>query len=123
LPLVYGAEFADATAQLLVLLPGVCMIGIALVIVQHFNASSDSVAVPVYWALTLIVNFALNLALASRFGGLGAAIASSVSYALIFTLVARRFCLETKITPRSLLVLRVEELRDLLTATRRRARL
>jgi O-antigen/teichoic acid export membrane protein len=119
LPFVYGVEFADATAQLLVLLPGVCMIGIALVIVQHFNASSGSVAVPAYWVLTLIVNFALNFALASRFGGRGAAVASTASYALIFTLIARRFCLETKTTPRKLLVLRAEELCNLLTAARR----
>jgi O-antigen/teichoic acid export membrane protein len=120
LPLVYGAEFAGATAQLWVLLPGVYLIGIALVIVQHFNASNSSVAVPAYWVLTLVINFALNLALAPTFGGRGAAAASTASYALIFTLIARHFCLQTKTSLRMLLVLRAEELRNLLGAARAR---
>jgi len=53
LPLVYGARFADATIQLLILLPGVCLIGIESVLVQHFTGTGLPAAIPVFWLLTL----------------------------------------------------------------------
>jgi O-antigen/teichoic acid export membrane protein len=91
LPLVYGAAFADATFLLLILLPGVYLIGLESVLVQHFNALGLPRSIPIYWVITLVVNFILVFALVPRYGARGAAIASTVSYALIFCLVALRF--------------------------------
>jgi O-antigen/teichoic acid export membrane protein len=91
LPLVYGAAFSGATKLLLILLPGVYLIGLQSVLVQHFNAIGVPRAIPLYWVATLAVNLILVFALVPRFGAQGAAIASTVSYALIFALVARRF--------------------------------
>lgn len=91
LPLVYGSAFADATFLLLILLPGVYLVGLESVLVQHFNALGLPRSIPLYWLITLIVNLTLVFALVPRFGARGAAIASTVSYALIFCLVALQF--------------------------------
>lgn len=96
LPLVYGAAFSDATTLLLILLPGVYLIGIESVLVQHFNALGLPRAIPVYWLVTLIVNLVLVFALVPQFGAFGAAIASTVSYALIFSLVGFYFVATTR---------------------------
>jgi O-antigen/teichoic acid export membrane protein len=91
LPLVYGMAFYDATALLWILLPGVFLIGLESVLVQHFNALGLPRAIPLYWVITLVLNLVLVFALVPRFGAQGAAIASTFSYAAIFGLVALHF--------------------------------
>ena len=95
LPLVYGSEFADATRLLLILLPGVYLVGLESVMVQHFNALGLPRIIPVYWIVTLVVNLVLVFALVPRLGAQGAAIASTISYVLIFALVTRQFIATT----------------------------
>lgn len=114
LPLVYGSRFADATVQLLILLPGVCLIGIESVLVQHFTGTGLPIAIPVFWLITLGVNVGFNLALVPVLGARGAAVTSTVSYSLIFLLVAVYFCLKTGRRPVEMFLLRSRELRDLL---------
>ncbi|HJP94855.1 MAG TPA: polysaccharide biosynthesis C-terminal domain-containing protein [Pyrinomonadaceae bacterium] len=91
LPLVYGNVFADATKLLLILLPGVYLMGLESVLVQHFNALGLPRAIPIYWVITLVLNLILVFGLVPRFGAQGAAIASTISYAAIFALVALHF--------------------------------
>ena len=91
LPLVYGSAFSDATSLLLILLPGVYLMGLESVLVQHFNALGLPRAIPMYWVATLVLNLLLVFALVPRFGAQGAAIASTISYAAIFALVALHF--------------------------------
>ena len=91
LPLVYGPAFSDSTKLLLILLPGVYLIGLETVLAQHFNALGVPRAIPLYWVATLVLNLVLVFALVPRFGAQGAAIASSISYAAIFGLVALYF--------------------------------
>jgi O-antigen/teichoic acid export membrane protein len=95
LPFIYGAEFSDATWLLLILLPGVYLVGLESVMVQHFNALGLPRVIPVYWVVTLIVNLLLVFSLVPRWGAQGAALASTVSYALIFVLVTRQFMAST----------------------------
>lgn len=96
LPVMYGIEFRDATWLLLILLPGVYLISLESVLVQHFNALGLPAAIPVYWIVTLVLNLILVFALVPRFGAQGAAIASTISYAAIFALVARHFHTSTR---------------------------
>ena len=96
LPLVYGAAFTEVTTLLLILLPGVYLIGLESVLVQHFSALGLPRTIPVYWIVTLVVNLVLVLALVPQFGAYGAAIASTVSYALIFALVTFYFLATTR---------------------------
>ena len=91
LPYIYGAAFSDATWLLLILLPGVYLMGLESVLVQHFNALGLPRAIPIYWLITLALNLILVFTLVPRFGAQGAAIASTISYTAIFTLVALHF--------------------------------
>jgi O-antigen/teichoic acid export membrane protein len=113
LPVVYGARFADATIQLLILLPGVYFIGIEAVLVQHFTGTGLPAAIPVFWLITLAVSLGFNLALVPTFGARGAAVTSTISYTLIFVLVTVYFCMKTGRRPGEMFLLRRGELRDL----------
>ena len=96
LPVMYGVEFRDATWLLLILLPGVYLISLESVLVQHFNALGLPAAIPLYWLITLVLNLILVFALVPRYGAQGAAVASTISYAAIFALVARHFHTSTR---------------------------
>jgi len=124
LPLLYGPHFKDLPVQLFLLLPGVYLISIESVMVQHLNAAGIPPAIPLFWIATLGVNLTLTLALVPKWGARGAAIASTLSYAMIFLLVLFYFCRKTGNRISSTLVLRAQELRELLsTGTRRKLRL
>src|SRR5260370_41253336 len=118
LPLVYGVRFADAVVQLLILLPGVYLVSIESVLVQHFTGTGLPVAIPIFWLITLAVNLGLNLGFVPVFGARGAAVISTISYVLIFLFVAVYFCLKTNRTPSEILLLRNRELTDLLSRGR-----
>ncbi len=118
LPLIYGARFRDATIQLLILLPGVCLIGIESVLVQHFTGTGLPAAIPVFWLITLAVSIGLNLALVPLFGARGAAVTSTISYASIFLFVAVYFCLKTGRRPIEIFLLSSREFRNLLVQAR-----
>lgn len=115
LPVLYGPAFTDVTVQLLILLPGVYLVGIESVLVQHLNSIGLPRAIPLSWLATLIVNIVLVFALVPRFGARGAAVASTISYALIFALVAYYFVRFTQRPLSDALLLRGDELRRLLT--------
>lgn len=118
LPLIYGARFSDATIQLLILLPGVYLMGIESVLVQHFTGTGLPAAIPAFWLVTLALNLGLNFALIPVYGARGAAAASTVSYGLIFILVAVYFCRKTRRQPAEIFLLRNQELRDLFKPAR-----
>jgi O-antigen/teichoic acid export membrane protein len=115
LPLVYGQAFSEATALLLLLLPGVYLVGLESVLVQHFNALGLPRAIPLYWVITLVVNLILVFVFVPRFGAYGAAIASTLSYALIFGLVAFYFRATTRRSLTHAFILRRHEVRELLS--------
>ncbi len=123
LPLVYGAPFADASWQLLILLPGIYLVGIESVLVQHFSSLGLPRAIPLFWLVTLGINVALNLAFVPMFGARAAAAASSISYALIFMLVAGYFRAQTGNRFSTMLLLRGDEMRELFALARTRGRL
>ena len=121
LPLVYGARFADATIQFLILLPGVFFISLESVLVQYFTGTGLPAIIPWFWIITVTVNVGLNLAFVPAFGARAAAINSTISYALIFVLVAVYFGHKTGHNPLLVFVPRTSELRTLITKLQRRA--
>lgn len=118
LPVLYGAQFTDASLLLLILLPGVYLIGIEGVLVQHFNSMGLPAAIPLFWLITLVINVALNLMFVPTFGARAAAINSTICYATIFILVASYFRIRTGNPFTETLVLRSGELRALFGAAR-----
>ena len=119
LPMIYGQRFVDATIQLLILLPGICLIGIESVLVQHFTGTGLPRAIPIFWLITLAVNIGLNLVLVPLFGARGAASVSTLSYALIFVLVAFYFWRKTGRRVAETFFLRRGELQALFTSSYR----
>lgn len=111
LPVFYGPSFADAPVQLLILLPGVYLLGVEAVLVQYFNSRGMPVAIPVFWLVTLLTNVTLNLIFVPAFGARAAAAASSISYALIFVLVALYFRIKTGHSFSDIMLLRADEFR------------
>ncbi len=114
LPLIYGAPFADATNQLLILLPGVYLVGLESVLVQHFTGTGLPFAIPLFWLITMVLNVALNLTFVPVWGARAAALNSTLSYALIFVLVAVHFCRQTGRQPQEIFLLQSSELRNVL---------
>lgn len=114
LPLLYGPGFTAATMQLLILLPGIFLVGLESVLVQHFNALGLPRIIPIFWLATLALNVAMVFVLVPRMGANGAAIASSISYAMIFILVMIRFRQSTNRSLSDVLLLRARELAQLL---------
>jgi O-antigen/teichoic acid export membrane protein len=118
LPFVYGSAFKDSTIQLLILIPGIYLMGIESVMVQHFTGQGLPIAIPIFWVVALIANISLNLAVIPIFGARGAACVSTFTYSLMFALVAVYFRHKTKNTLSTALLLRRSELGELLSAAR-----
>jgi O-antigen/teichoic acid export membrane protein len=122
LPMLYGAEFRDVPVQLLILLPGVYLVGVESVLVQYFSATGLPVAIPLFWLATLLLNLVLNLLFVPSFGARAAALASTICYALIFLLVASYFRRQTASLLSQTFILRRGELRELFSLFKRSSR-
>jgi Na+-driven multidrug efflux pump len=101
--------------QLIILLPGVYLVGLQSVLVQHFNAIGLPKTVPVFWIVTLFINIVLVFVLVPRFGARGAATASTISYSLISVLVTSYFLSNTRRTLSEVFVVRRSELKTMLS--------
>lgn len=84
-PAVFGEPFAGAVPVFLVLMPGVAAISIAEVPSSYLFSRQV-----IYWrtsAVVVIVNIVVNLIAIPRFGALGAAAASSLTYSLLTAII------------------------------------
>jgi O-antigen/teichoic acid export membrane protein len=122
LPLLYGAEFADVPVQVLILLPGVYLVGVESVLVQHFSGTGLPAAIPLFWLATLALNVLLNFMFVPSFGARAAALSSTISYALIFLLVALYFRARTGNRFSQTFIMRSGELRELFSLIRKESR-
>ena len=120
LPKLYGPAFSDVPFQLLILLPGVYLIGLQSVLVQHFNAMGLPPAIPGLWLAALAINLLLVFTLVPRLGARGAAVASTLSYLLVFSLVLFYFRRTTGQNLSTILILRAREVSELISLGKRR---
>jgi len=87
IPGVYGDEFSDAYAALILLLPGTCAIAVArplLIVVSRTHRALPYVGVML---ACFGLNVALNVALLPSIGLIGASVASSIAYAVLALIV------------------------------------
>jgi O-antigen/teichoic acid export membrane protein len=82
--LVYGPEFASAYVPMLALLPGVVLLGGAKVLTNEIAGRGFPHYNSITAAISLVLTIVLDLLLIPPYGVLGASIASSISYAVIF---------------------------------------
>ncbi|WP_114390301.1 flippase [Notoacmeibacter marinus] len=81
--ILFGADFLGATAALLVLLPGIALFSCARVLANDLAARGFAGINLALALVTLAVNTAANLILIPRFGIVGAAAATTLSYTLV----------------------------------------
>jgi len=117
LPLLYGPAFAAVPWQFLIMLPGVFLLGIETIQVQHFTGLGLTALIPVFWIVVMFVSVGLNVILVPKLGAYGAAISSTVSYTLIFVLVAAYFRTKTGRSIREAFLLRKGEITALFSGT------
>ncbi len=92
-PLIFGVEYMSSVAMIQVVLPGILiLVGFRILNSRLTGMGKPQVAIYTF-VPALIINFILNLFLIPRFGGIGAAWATNVSYALgsiIFVMIYSR---------------------------------
>jgi O-antigen/teichoic acid export membrane protein len=113
LPVVYGEAFREAALLLLMLLPGIYLLGIESVMVQHFTGTGLPIMVPLFWLIALVFNIALNFILIPGYGARAAALTSTLTYGLIFLLVASYFRRQTGSKFSQVLLMKRSELSEL----------
>jgi O-antigen/teichoic acid export membrane protein len=110
LPLVYGEPYAASTLPFLLMLPGVVLLGTARVISRYFVGTNQHKPNAITRAVSLVVNVGLNLVLIPRYGIIGAASASLVSYAVDAILILAVFLYMTDSRLRDLVLIRSSDL-------------
>jgi O-antigen/teichoic acid export membrane protein len=105
---IYGSQFADAGVALRLIIPGVVAYSVVAVLSRYLSGRGRPGTGTLILLLGLAANVMANLALVPRFGILGAAVASSLSYGLtafvmlaVFVRVSGRGVAETLIVRRS----------------------
>lgn len=85
---LYGSPYAAAAPALVLLVPGVVLVSIETLLASHL--AGEGAPLVVVWAplVGAVINLGANLYVIPRFGIDGAAVTSSVGYAVTFTLVA-----------------------------------
>lgn len=119
-PRVFGPAFAAAIPAFLVLLPGVAAISIAEVPSSYLFSRQV-----IYWrtsAVAVVVNIAVNLVLIPRFGALGAAIASTVTYTLLAGVIVHLMRRESGLSLAEILMPTLDDLRAVTRVVRDYAR-
>lgn len=113
LPTLYGEAFAAVPMLFLILLPGVFLLGIETIQVQHFSGIGLPRIIPAFWLVVMALNLTLNLLLIPQLGATGAAITSTVSYIVIFAFVSIYFRTKTGLGFREAFLPRPSELKEL----------
>jgi O-antigen/teichoic acid export membrane protein len=91
LPLAYGAPFQGAVLMVLVLLPGVVLLGPTRVINAYFSGRGRPTESLIAECIGLTATVILDVLLIPRYGAVGAAAASCVAYTAYSTYACHRF--------------------------------
>ena len=94
IPLLFGEAFVDSVTLFYCLLPGIFSLGMLTILSYHFAGRGYPGKATLYWAFGLGLNVALNVAFLNDLGTYFAALASSISYTVIFLLHMHLFVRE-----------------------------
>jgi O-antigen/teichoic acid export membrane protein len=119
IPLVYGKQFAHAGIVARALLPGIVAYSMMPTLATFFSQQLGRPRIPlIFSTISTVICAVLTVILLPRFGIVGGAIATSVSYCLAFTAAVIYFVRRTRIAPLRLFALSAGDLapyRSLLT--------
>jgi O-antigen/teichoic acid export membrane protein len=85
--ILFGKAFLPAAFAFLWLIPGILAMGVETTLVQFLNSLGYPVAIVWLWFSATVLNVMLNLWLIPAFGIVGASVASSICYSLVFLAV------------------------------------
>jgi len=111
-PLLYGSKFSETTKLGFILLPGVLLLGIAKVLSSAIAGRGHPRYTLYISMISVPITLALYFSLIPAFDEWGAALASSISYALAALLAVVYFRHATKISLRDAFVPRAEDIAD-----------
>lgn len=115
-PLIYGTPFAPSVLAFFALLPGVVADGVTRIL-WNFQTTQGRL----YWRQAIastLFNVVLVVLLVPRWGVVGAALASSISYTAIGIFVVTRFCSDTGSRLSDVLTPRRADVQTILTTAR-----
>ena len=96
--ILYSSAFAPAAVALRWLLPGILILATGKVLIAELAAREKMSFTVWLGGAAVLVNIIANLALIPRMGIAGAALASSISYALVSIIVIRYYLRETRLS-------------------------
>lgn len=102
IPLLYGAEYRPAIFPLLALGPGIVVMSLYKVLTRNFSSRNRQQVSVITALIGLALNVILNVLLIPRFGTVGAALASSVAYAVMSVALLIAFRRESQLTWRQI---------------------
>jgi len=88
---LYGHEFDPSVPLFWWLAPGAFCMGMLNLVTYHYAANGYPTQIVGFWAVALVINLAINVALLDPVGTVIASIASSAAYALLLALHLRMF--------------------------------
>ena len=97
IPFLYGARFSDSIDMIRAILPGILMLIVINTLTNYFAGQGNAWNIFVVNAISLVLNIMLNLWWIPLWGGLGAAMATNVSYgfaAVLFLLYYSKMSLQ-----------------------------
>jgi O-antigen/teichoic acid export membrane protein len=110
LTIFYGDRYAPAIRPMLVMLPGIIMISLYQILTRNFTSQNRQQVNIVAAGLALGVNLSLNLVLIPRFGIVGAAVSTAVSYTLAASMLLIVFVRESEAGLRGTIIIRAADL-------------
>jgi O-antigen/teichoic acid export membrane protein len=112
--LLYGRPFEPAVNAVWLLLPGIVAMGFSKIISKYFSGIGRPGINSATASVSVIVTVILCPLLISRYGFLGAAVASSLAYAVRMLLDVTLFLRSARLSPTALVAIHPEEWRDII---------
>jgi len=110
IPFLFGKEFIPSIKIVQYILPGILMLIVSKTLISYQLGIGKSWLLVYLIAISLILNIILNMLLIPEYGGVGAAIATDISYTLLSALLLIIFMVQNKISIGSLLTFGEKEM-------------
>ncbi|HWP64736.1 MAG TPA: flippase [Candidatus Limnocylindria bacterium] len=120
IPLLFGERFAGSVAPMLMLLPGIVMMSLYLILSRNFTSRNRQQINIVAAVLALVLNVGANLWLVPRWGIVGAALSSCLSYGVAAMVLLAAFVRDSGVPVPAVLWLKPAEVVAMLRQLRQR---
>lgn len=110
---VFGADFSAVSVMVTYLLPGIVLATLFKSLNSHYAGQGKPWHAVYIMGVAVTINVILNIYLIPRYGGNGAAIASSISYGISAILIVYTFCRLERVPVRDVLLIKLSDLTPL----------